>query len=139
MIKLINILKEILNKNIQDIAYQQIPGLLEKGIKNELSFLSNIIKPTNTMFTPKIERVSLSSIKPSQYGEDYKNASSEYEAEEFQKILNGEKDIQDHRKEDFYPILVNKKTNKIIDGNHRHYALSSIGSPYVVVLYVDIL
>jgi hypothetical protein len=39
---------------------------------------------------------------------------------------------------DFYPILVNKRTNKIIDGNHRHYALSSINSPYAVVLYVDI-
>ncbi len=46
--------------NVQDLAYKQIPGLLEKGIKNELKFLSNKInmsfedtknttKPQNTL------------------------------------------------------------------------------------------
>ena len=134
------ILKEKLN--IQDLAYKQIPGLLEKGIKNELKFLSNKMnmsfEDTKNATKPQIKRVPLSSIEPSQYDEDYKNPSSKYEVEEFEKILNGEKDIKNHREEDFNPILVDKNTNKIVDGNHRHYALSTIGSPYAVVLFVDI-
>jgi hypothetical protein len=146
-------LKEEKESNIQDLAYKQIPGLLEKGINYGLnhfkSFIKSFykwsgIKDKNEFFdfieslNGEIKRVPLNSIIPSQKGKDYKNASSEHEAEEFQKILNGEKNVEDHRKEDFYPIVVNKKDNKIIDGNHRHYALSAIKSPYAVVLYVDV-
>ena len=29
--------------NVQDLAYKQIPGLLERGIKRELEFLSDIM------------------------------------------------------------------------------------------------
>ena len=139
--------------NIQDLAYQQIPGLLEKGINYGLNHFKSFIKSfykwsgtkdKNEFFdfieslNGEIKRVPLSSIIPSQKGQDYKNPSSENEAEEFQKILDGEKNAKDHRLADFYPIVVNKRDNKIIDGNHRHYALSSINSPYVVVLYVDV-
>lgn len=135
-------LKEEKEQNIQDLAYQQTPGLLEKGIEDELNFLSDIMDETlegvKQQTNPQIKRVPLSSIKPSQFGEDYKNPSSEYEAKEFQKILDGSKDVADHREEDFHPIMVNRLTNKIVDGNHRHYALSTINSPYAVVLYVDV-
>lgn len=135
-------LKEEKEPNIQDIAYQQIPGLLEKGIDDLLDFLSNVMDETiedvKTITNPQIERVPLSQITPSQHGEDYKNSSSEHEALEFQKILNGEKNIKNHREGDFIPILVNRRTNKIIDGNHKHYALSAINSPYAVVLYVNV-
>jgi hypothetical protein len=146
-------LQEKKELNIQDLAYQQIPGLLEKGINYGLAHFRAFIKSfykwsgtkdKNEFFNfieslnGEIKRVPLSSIIPSQKGEDYKNASSEYEAEEFKKILNGEKNVEDHRKEDFYPIVVNKRDNKIIDGNHRHYALSSINSPYAVILYIDV-
>lgn len=139
--------------NIQDLAYQQIPGLLEKGISYGLNHFKSFIKSfykwrgtkdKNEFFdfieslNGEIKRVPLKSIIPSQHGKDYKNRFSEYEAEEFRKILNGEKNIEDHRKEDLYPILVNRTTNKIIDGNHRHYALLAINSPYAVVLYVDV-
>ena len=128
--------------NIQDLAYKQIPGLLEKGIKRELEFLSDImdetLEDTKNLTNPEIKRVPLKSIKPSQHGEDYKNPSSESEAEDFRKILNGEKNIEDHREGDLHPILVNRITNKIIDGNHRHYALLAANSPYAVVLYVDV-
>ena len=128
--------------NIQDLAYKQIPGLLEKGIKKELEFLSDImdetLEDTKNLTNPEIKRVPLKSIKPSQQGEDYKNPSSESEAEEFRKILNGEKNVEDHREGDLHPILVNRITNKIIDGNHRHYALLAANSPYAVVLYVDV-
>jgi len=146
-------LKEEKEVNIQDLAYQQNPGLFDKGIKSSLSRLPSYLKARYKWSGPKdrneffdfienikgeIKRVPLSSIKPSQFGKDYKNASSEHQAKEFQKILDGEKQTQDHRKEDFYPIVVNKKDNTIIDGNHRHYALSTINSPYAVVLYVDV-
>ena len=128
--------------NIQDLAYKKIPGLLEKGIEGELEFLSYVmdetLEDTKIRTNPEIKRVPLKSIKPSQHGEDYKNPSSESEAEEFRKILNGEKNIEDHREGDLYPILVNRTTNKIIDGNHRHYALLAANSPYAVVLYVDV-
>lgn len=128
--------------NIQDLAYKQIPGLLEKGIERELEFLSDImdetLEDTKNLTNPEIKRVPLKSIKPSQQGEDYKNPSSESEAEEFRKILNGEKNVEDHREGDLHPILVNRITNKIIDGNHRHYALLAANSPYAVVLYVDV-
>jgi hypothetical protein len=128
--------------NIQDLAYKQIPGLLEKGIEEELEFLSDImdetLEDTKNLTNPEIKRVPLKSIKPSQQGEDYKNPSSESEAEEFRKILNGEKNVEDHREGDLHPILVNRITNKIIDGNHRHYALLAANSPYAVVLYVDV-
>lgn len=145
--------EELTKKNIQDLAYKEIPGLLKKGINYELAHLSAFLKSyykwsnkedKNAFFDfienlkGEIKRVPLSSLTPSQNNKDYKNSSSESEAEEFQNILKGEKNIKDHRKEDFYPLLVNKKDNEIIDGNHRHYALSSINSPYVVVLYVDI-
>jgi hypothetical protein len=128
--------------NIQDLAYDQIPGLLKRSIKKELEFLSDIVdktlEDTKNLTNPEIQRVPLESIKPSQHEEDYENSSSKSEAEEFQKILNGKKNIGDHREEDFYPIVVNKKDNKIIDGNHRHYALLATKSPYAVVLYVDV-
>ena len=128
--------------NVQDLAYKQIPGLLEKGIERELEFLSDImdetLEDTKNLTNPEIKRVPLKSIKPSQQGEDYKNPSSESEAEEFRKILNGEKNVEDHREGDLHPILVNRITNKIIDGNHRHYALLAANSPYAVVLYVDV-
>ena len=135
-------LKEGKEPSIQDLAYQQIPGLLERGIEDELKFLSDAIDGTledvkNTT-NPQLKRVALSTIVPSQSEEDYQNASSEAQAQQFEKMLSGEKDVQDHRKDDFYPILVDRKTNKIVDGNHRHYALSAINSPYAVVLYVDV-
>ena len=79
-------LKEEKETNIQDLAYQQIPGLLEKSIENELNFLSDVMDETlegvKQQTNPQIKRVPLSSIKPSQFGEDYKNPSSEYEVKE---------------------------------------------------------
>jgi hypothetical protein len=100
--------------------------------------MDETLKDTKNLTNLEIQRVPLESIKPSQHKEDYENSSSESEAEEFQKILNGEKNVEDHREEDFYPIVVNKKDNKIIDGNYRHYALLATKSPYAVVLYVDV-
>jgi hypothetical protein len=153
----------MINKlNVQDIIYNQIPGLLEKGIKfelKELEDIKNLTKDELKLIKYSLKRVKLSFIKPSQFGLHYENPSSILEAKQFQKVLEGDllaKDIikrkhslseqrirrkssiKDVRIQDFYPIIVDKNTNKIIDGNHRHYALSKIKSPYAVVLYVNV-
>ena len=126
--------------NIQDFIYKQELSL-DHGVERELDFLSGITKiPFNkieSIVNPEIKRVPLSSIKPTQFGDDYKNSSSEHEVEIYKQVLKGEYD-RDLRLSDFDPILVDRKTNRILDGNHRHYALSAINSPYVVVLYVDV-
>jgi len=116
------------NLNVQDIIYKQSPGILERGLKFNSEYQKKFIESD-------LKRVPLSSIIQSQYGDNYKNASSEYTAEQFQKVINEELTHENVREQDFYPLLVDKKTNIIIDGNHRHYALSKINSPYVVVLY----
>jgi hypothetical protein len=126
--------------NVQDIIYNQEYSL-EHGIERELEFLSNImdenIKDIEKLTNPKIKRVPLYSINPSQFKDDYKNSSSEAEAEEYKNVLKGGYD-KDIRLSNYDPILVNRLTNKIIDGNHRHYALSAINSPYAVCLFVDV-
>ena len=132
--------------NIQDTIYKQVPNLLNEGIRTELKTLKNIIHEqsiSNTEYispkiiNPKISRISLKSIKRTQFGEYYKNASSEHTANQFKKFLDKKISVKDLRLQDLYPILLDRKTKEILDGNHRHYALSKINSPYVVVLYVN--
>ncbi len=126
--------------NVQDIAYSKLPTLLDEGINFELNYLSTELEflYTKSSIIPQIKRVPTLSINPSQFFEQYINEKSEHEATEFQNFLSEQISIKDIRQEDFYPILVNIRNNTIIDGNHRHYALSKINSPYVVVLYVDV-
>ncbi len=129
----INKISQLTNSelNVQDVMYKQVPGLLKKGIE------SVYIPDKYDKSTLEIKRVPLSQIKPTQFGGDYENPSSEYEAKQFQDVLDGKRTSEDVRLENFYPLLVDEKTNRIIDGNHRHYALSKINSPYAVVLYVN--
>ena len=124
--------------NVQDIVYKQMPRLLKSAIinvtKDALYYAKNHGFNELVSIDEDVTRVLLSSIKPTQFGEDYGGESSDYQAARFQEILNGE--TFDGRKEDYYPLLVERGTGKILDGNHRHCALSKVKSPYVVVLYV---
>jgi len=124
--------------NVQDIVYNQRPGLLENGIERVSSGTLYYVKNHGfngiVSIDENVTRVLLSSIKPTQFGEDYENEGSQAQAEEFQKILNGE--AFEIRPEDYYPLLVEKRTGMILDGNHRHYALSAVNSPYAVVIFV---
>ena len=139
--------------NVQDLIYKQDPQILKDGIKKELIFIKTLLPQTAKYagkenrekfwdfiksLKGKIKRVPLNSVFPTQSGDDYKNASSEAEAEEFEKVINGELSVNDVRKQNYYPLLINSTNDKIIDGHHRHYALTKINSPYAVCLFVDI-
>lgn len=129
--------------NVQDLYYKQRPNYLQKAIKFELGFIDLIMdkgdKNKDSVKTgATIVRIPLTSIRPSQSGKNYKNPSSEYESEQFIKFKNNEITADDVRDSDFNPILVNKRTMKIIDGNHKHYAMLKSNEPYAVCLMVDI-
>jgi len=140
--------------NVQDIVYKQDPNLLKEGIKKEIIFLQSMLPQLQHSFggkekretfwnfiknlKGKIKRVPLNSIFPTQAGKDYENNSSIEEAKEFEKIKNGELNVNDIRKNNYFPLLINSNTDKIIDGNHRHYALTKNKEPYAVCLFVDI-
>jgi hypothetical protein len=76
-------------------------------------------------------------IKPSQKGEDYDNASSRQLAKTFRAFLSNEhRDVDDFRREDFFPILIHRD-GTIIDGNHRHYATKAIGQRLIPVIVLS--
>ncbi len=62
-----------------------------------------------------LKSVKVSDVKPSQFGEDYINASSEYLAENI-KVYRAT-----DRRADYFPIVLDDAMG-IIDGNHRHAA-----------------
>lgn len=69
----------------------------------------------------------LDEVKPSQSGEDYKNASSEELAKKIGEFLGS------GRKQDYAPIVVDENMT-IIDGNHRHAARVMAGIKEIPVL-----
>ena len=75
----------------------------------------------------ELREAPLADIKPSQFGEDYDNASSRELA---RKTANGQ--VSD-RKQDNWPIAVDK-AGTIIDGNHRHAAAVMNGQKVVWAL-----
>jgi hypothetical protein len=84
-----------------------------------------------------VKTLPIDKVKPTQFGEDYINASSEYEAEQYQKYIDGEISAEDLRREDFYPIIVDKDTMKILDGNHRHAVHTMLGIPKIKAILVS--
>ena len=111
--------------NVQDIVYNRYPGFLEKAIKTVTIQVDYYAKNNSFIISSidkDVSRVPLKSIRPTQFGEDYKNDSSEHQAKSFKKVLNG---AEHDRDEDYYPLVVDRITGLILDGNHRHYALSA--------------
>lgn len=84
-----------------------------------------------------VEMVPLDKVKPSQSGDDYINDSSRYQAKQYKKYLEGDIDVNDLRFQDYYPIVVNRDTMEIIDGNHRHAAHTLLGLPKIKVILVN--
>jgi hypothetical protein len=139
----------------QDIIFNQIGDVgVQKLIDFELNHLKAQLKQKQTYskkeriaiwnFIDKIKKtakdlkkVPLNELNPTQFGEDYKNPSSENNVDTYKKVISGEYNSDDVRIYDFAPLLIDKNNNNILDGNHRHYAFSQIGVPYVYVLYVD--
>jgi hypothetical protein len=124
---------------IQEKILNQLPlnkkeDLMRSQINEAISILSRskLKLESYTLVTLPINEVI-----PSQQGEDYKNASSEYDVSVYQAIMNGEMNINDIRLNTFRPIAVDKNTMKIIDGNHRHYAIKTVGEKDIFVLLCE--
>lgn len=75
----------------------------------------------------ELKWLPLDDVKPSQSGENYKNASSEELAKKIGEFLGT------GRKQDYAPIVVDENMN-ILDGNHRHAARMMAGIKEIPVL-----
>ncbi len=104
-------------------------------IEQSLKILPNKDKYNLKDYT--VEILPIGKVKPTQFGEDYINASSEYEAEQYQKYIDGEIEAEDLRREDFYPIVVDKDTMEILDGNHRHAVHTMLSIPKIKAILVS--
>jgi hypothetical protein len=104
-------------------------------IEQALKILPNKDKYNLKDYT--VEILPIDKVKPTQFGEDYINASSEYEAEQYQKYIDGEISAEDLRREDFYPIVVDKDTMEILDGNHRHAVHTILSIPKIKAILVS--
>lgn len=124
---------------IQEKILEQISGSRkEKLINSQITDANNILERKNLKLKNCILSIlPVSQIIPSQEGDDYKNESSKFDAEIFKEVKNGFKNPEQVRLESFRPIVVNKMTMEIIDGNHRHYALQSIGEENILVLLCE--
>jgi len=78
----------------------------------------------------------LNKVKPTQFGEDYINASSKYQAEQYKRYIMGKIDVEDLRREDFFPVVVDADTMGILDGNHRHAVHKMLGIPKIKAILV---
>jgi hypothetical protein len=123
-----------LNENIlpqEKFAQEQNRDYIEQALK----ILPNKDKYNLKDYT--VEILPIDKVKPTQFGEDYINASSEYEAEQYQKYIDGEISAEDLRREDFYPIVVDKDTMEILDGNHRHAVHTILSIPKIKAILVS--
>lgn len=124
---------------IQEKILNQLPlnkkeDLMRSQINEAISILSRskLKLESYTLVT-----LTINEVIPSQQGEDYKNASSEYDVSVYQAIIDGKMNINDIRLNTFRPIAVDKNTMKIIDGNHRHYAIKTVGEKDIFVLLCE--
>lgn len=124
---------------IQEKILNQLPikkkeDLIQSQITEAKSILSRSkLKLESYAFVS----LTIKEVIPSQQDEDYKNASSEYDACVYQAVMDGKMNINDIRLNAFRPIAVDKNTMKIIDGNHRHYAIKAVGEKDIFVLLCE--
>lgn len=124
---------------VQEKILNQIPEKRKEDlIRSQINNAKSILTRDNLELTSYIlDVLSINEIIPSQYNEDYENESSKYDVGVFLGVIKGIVDINDLRLETFRPIAVNKSTMKIIDGNHRHYALKTAGETKAYVLLCE--
>ncbi len=89
--------------------------------------------PPGTKF--ELALLPVSSVAPSQEGEDYVNDSSRALAEDMKEVAKDGVDAI-NRSADYWPIVVDEG-GKILDGNHRHAAHVLNGFPYVWAMVAD--
>lgn len=145
--------KHFIPKDVWKQMHEQ-DQIENNGVKVEgegEKFLSSLIKPEDVKATlrnfgkvldkydisnVKMTNVKLSQLKPTQHGEDRINASSIEEAKNMRELVSGNLDVEDMRKEDLYPIIVDSKTNEILDGNHRYSAYEMNGYKTIPTIFV---
>lgn len=120
------ILNQLSENKKEDLIRSQINNAKGILIRSKLKLISYCL-----------DVISINEIIPSQYNEDYENESSKYDVEVFLSVMKGIVNINDLRLETFRPIAIEKNTMKIIDGNHRHYALKTAGEKNAYVLLCE--
>lgn len=107
------------NKTVEELKRQTVRSLINKGRRE-------VEKKISTLEELKVDYVSVDSVFPNAYNP---NRQSDREFELLVKSMM----------EDGFttPILVQKKTNTIIDGEHRWRAAHHIGLTEIPVVYVD--
>ena len=128
---------EHLNENINEEVLPQEKFAQETGKDWAKESLRIVDLKNYDLENYTIKTLPLESVKPTQFGEDYINASSEYEAEVYDEYLKGEIEARDVRKEDFYPIVVDKDTMEILDGNHRHAVHTMLNLPKIKAILIS--
>lgn len=118
-------------KILSQISEKRKDDLIRSQINNAKSILA---RDSLELTTYALDVIPINEIIPSQYDEDYENESSKYDVGVFLDVIKETVDINTLRLELFRPIAVNKSTMKIIDGNHRHYALKTSGETKAYVL-----
>ena len=124
---------------IQEKILNQLPenkkeALIQSQINEACSILS---RSKLKLVSYDFVTLTIKEVIPSQQDEDYKNASSEYDVVVYQAVMSGKLSINDIRLNTFRPIAVDKNTMKIIDGNHRHYAIKTVGEKDIFVLLCE--
>jgi hypothetical protein len=120
---------------LQEQVLNQIPKKKEDLIQSQINNAKSILLRNNLKLTAyTLKSISINKIIPSQNNEDYVNESSKYDVDIFLDVKKGLIDLNTLRLETFRPIAINKNTMKIIDGNHRHYALKTAGETNAYVL-----
>lgn len=124
---------------IQEKILNQLPiKRKEDLIQSQITEVREILSRSKLKLNSyDLVTLSIKKVIPTQYNEDYKNDSSKYDASVFLAVMNGNKDINDIRLDTFRPIAVDKNTMKIIDGNHRHYAIKTVGEKNVYVILCE--
>jgi len=120
---------------LQEQVLNQIPKKKEDLIQSQIKNAKSILLRNNLKLTAyTLKSISINKIIPSQNNEDYENESSKHDVDVFLDVKKGLIDLNILRLETFRPIAINKNTMKIIDGNHRHYALKKAGETNAYVL-----
>ncbi len=124
---------------IQEKILEQISDVSKENLINsQITEANNILARQNLKLKSCVlSTLPILEIIATQQGDDYENDSSKFDAEIFNEVKNGIKNYEQVRLESFRPIVVNKKTMEIIDGNHRHYAMQSIGEENILVLLCE--
>ena len=123
---------------------EKLLNTLEKStrdslIQSQLAEASGILLRQGQYFANwSLITLNLNTVNPTQHGEDYENPSSNADAAQYEKVLKNSFEIAELRLNSFRPICVEVGSLKIIDGNHRHYAIKKCGEKLIYALLCDV-